>query len=97
MTYKIIIYNKKKWKKDFSKLSKAEREMVSNAILDLRLQPWSDDLHVKKLVDYKYADYRLRIGNWRILFNRDKENKRIILFRVRNRESTRRGSHRPRR
>ena len=82
MDYNIIIANKKVWLKDISQLSKKELERIIKKIRELKSNPWPEGLLVKKLKGYVLADFRLRVGNYRILFDRDLLKKEVVLFRV---------------
>jgi mRNA interferase RelE/StbE len=43
---------------------------------------WVTWNNVKKLVDYPQADFRLRIWDYRILFDIDEKNKKIKVLRI---------------
>ena len=62
-------------------LDKATRTRVVNALKKLAEDPRRDDLDV----GYYKADkaYRLRVGNWRILFERSEEEVRVRAIRPR--------------
>jgi mRNA interferase RelE/StbE len=51
-------------------------------IRELSCDPWPEGLHVRKLQHYGLADFRLRVGNYRVLFNRDDDRKEVRLLRV---------------
>ena len=75
-------------------------ELMPKAIKDLKNLPRSDSKKViekikalenglsgdiKKLTNFS-PEYRLRVGNYRVLF--ETENKKIIIYRVKNRKET---------
>ncbi len=82
MGYKILIANEKILYKDLEKIPKKEVEKFWKAIEDFKKNPWPENLQVKKLQNYKIADFRLRIGEYRILFDRDTEKNELVIFRI---------------
>jgi len=66
--------------KDLRALPKNDAERILNAIYALRTGMRGD---VKKLTNYS-PSYRLRIGNWRVLF--DIEGDKVTVYRVLNRK-----------
>lgn len=79
--YNIIIYDKKIFSKDISKIGKKELETIFSKINKMKMH-WNTWAQVKRLQQYPVADFRLRIGNYKVLFNIDEETKEIILFRI---------------
>ncbi|MDD5770434.1 MAG: type II toxin-antitoxin system RelE/ParE family toxin [Candidatus Gracilibacteria bacterium] len=79
MEYKIIFNDEKLLKKDFSKIP---TDIVNNIFhkLEHLSKNGLENLQVKKLNNYSLCDYRLRVGDYRILFNIN-ENE-IIVFRI---------------
>jgi mRNA-degrading endonuclease RelE of RelBE toxin-antitoxin system len=43
---------------------------------------WLPNLQLKRLSNYKLANYRLRVWNYRVLFDIDDENIEIMVFRI---------------
>jgi len=82
MAYRIIIANKKLWLKDVSRIEQKQLGKVFDKVEDLADEPWPKGVQVKKLQHYDLADFRLRIGNYRVLFDRDLEKGEIILYRI---------------
>ncbi len=80
--FKILVANKKTWIKDIWKLSSNELSLVKDRIDELRINPWPTGLSVKKLKNYAVADFRLRVWDYRILFDRDLERREVVLFRI---------------
>jgi len=81
MTYKILILDEKIFAKDTSKISKAECNTIFTKINQLK-QDGIINAQVKRLKNYPVADFRLRVGNYRILFNFHPELEEIVLLRI---------------
>ena len=86
MSYKIIILHEKIFAKDISSISEKERKTIFNKIEQLK-QEGTTNVQVKKLKNYPVADFRLRVGNYRVLFNISIETKEIIILRVLHRSN----------
>jgi mRNA interferase RelE/StbE len=84
MEYQLIIVDEKIWNKDILKIQKSEYENIRKKILLLKNFPNFGD--IKKLSSYALADFRFRIGKYRVLFDVDEKNKKILLFRVLHRK-----------
>ena len=80
MNYEIIIQDARQWRKDFFVLPKDEQTKVLNKIKKLQKNPFTSH-NVKKLQHYDLADFRLRVGSYRILFLVHSNEKEIILLR----------------
>ena len=78
MKYKVEL--KPKAIKDLKGLPKTEGKKI---IEKLRLLEGDLQGNVKRLTNYT-PEYRLRVGDWRILFEVD--NKKIIVYRIRHRK-----------
>ena len=50
------------------------------ALTRLQVNPWLGD--IKYLPTYKLADWRFRIGDYRILYDVDKNNKKVYIARI---------------
>ncbi len=74
MKYEIEI--RKRAEKDLSNIPKSDAQKIADAIFALEDGLVGD---IKKLTNFS-PEYRLRIGNWRILFEVSKS--RIIIFRI---------------
>lgn len=85
MEYNLHIADQKVWLKDIRRLSKKDQIHVLDALDNLRKRPWGKELKIKKLQHYAHAGYRFRIGNYRILFDRDHGKNVLYLLRVRHR------------
>lgn len=78
MQYKIVF--KPKALKDCKNISKMQLENIFNQIEDM-----SDDLKgdVKRLTNFT-PEYRLRVGDYRVLF--EIERNKIVIYRIRHRK-----------
>ncbi|PCI25483.1 plasmid stabilization protein [Candidatus Peregrinibacteria bacterium] len=84
--FDIIIVNQKIWDKDIKSLSKQDKENIKTKILALKNFPNAGD--IKKLTNFTSADYRLRIGHYRVLFDLDHCHKKILLYRILHRKDS---------
>ncbi len=82
MDYSINI--KKSVEKDLRKLPKAVINRVVEAIERLEENPYPRQS--KKLKSTERT-YRLRVGNYRIIYQVDEERKEVIVYHVRHREN----------
>ena len=71
-------------KKDFNKVDKSEIPRIITIIRSLPQNPFPSN-KFKKLKGSERS-YRLRIGNYRILYEVDRHNKLITVFKVRHRK-----------
>ncbi len=78
MKYEIEI--RKRAEKDLSAISKSDAHNIADAIFALENGLVGD---IKKLTHFS-PEYRLRVGNWRILFEISKS--KVIVFRILNRK-----------
>jgi mRNA interferase RelE/StbE len=74
-----------KAEKDLRSVPKRDSERILNAIQALRADLQGD---VKKLTNFS-PSYRLRVGNWRVLF--EVERDKVIVYRVLNRKDAYKG------
>jgi len=81
MSWKIEV--KPTAEKYYRKLDKKTRKRVKKALQELE-QEGNPLLHhdVKALIGQLQGDYRLRVGDWRILFTPDKDKKIIYVYAV---------------
>jgi len=77
-----IIEIKKSAEKDFLKLNNPIRDRIKKAILNLKENPLPDG-H-KKLKNRE--DYRIRIGDYRVLYQIDNPARTITISRIRHRK-----------
>lgn len=81
MEYKIIFNDEKLLNKDFTNIPDKILNNIFSKIENLS-NKWIKNAQVKKLNHYYLCDYRLRVWDYRILFNLDIENNEIVIFRV---------------
>lgn len=89
MSYKIAIANESVWLKDASQLSKPELQQILLKIRELQNNPWPDGSATKRLKEDNLADFRLKIGDYRVLFDRDLAKKEVVLYRILHRSKVR--------
>lgn len=70
--------------RDLKRLPKETLRRIDRAIFKLRKEPYSAG--VKHLRDSKLADFRIRIGDHRILFDVDEAKKVVLILRVGHRK-----------
>ena len=78
MSYSIII--KKQAKKKLQSLSQQERVRIVEKIEYLRLDPEHPNLDIKKLAGSNF--FRLRVGDWRIIFDKQEEVRVIAIEKI---------------
>lgn len=81
MNYKIIFRSEKIIFKDISKIPQQNRKVIFDKIDELS-KKWITNSNTKKLNNYYLCDYRLRVWDYRILFNLDDEKNELIIFRI---------------
>ena len=74
-----IIYAKSVFK-DLKKINRKNLEKIKEGIEELMNFP--NISQIKHLKNHPLADYRLRIGNYRVLFNVNWEKKEIYILKV---------------
>jgi mRNA interferase RelE/StbE len=73
----------KQAKKKLESLQRSERARLTDKINDLGYNPDDPTLDVKRLVGEPY--YRLRVGDWRIIFDREDVLKIISVEKIKSR------------
>lgn len=81
MTYTLLI--KRQAKKTLQNLSRPNRNRITEKIMALGRNPDDPILDVKPLQGQHY--YRLRIGDWRIIYDKDDEVKIIAIEKIKPR------------
>ena len=81
MEYKIIIRSEKIFSKDCSKIPQNILSIIFSKIEYLWLN-WLNNSQIKKLNHYDLCDYKLRVWDYRILFNLDEKANEIVIFRI---------------
>ncbi len=80
MPYKVFI--ERNAEKDFRKIPKTIQKKVISAIIKLKTNP--KPRNVKKISGSENY-YRIRVGDYRIVYEIDDEEKKVNVFRVRHR------------
>ena len=76
----------KRAQKQLFKLSVAIKERIAEQIFILGKNPDNPSLDVKKLTNDPEAKLRLRVGNYRVKFNRDDEIRIVEIVKVGHRK-----------
>ena len=82
MKYRLVIYDNRLWKRDCGKIPAKDMRRIIERIRELEEQPLRPGVDMKNLRNYEVADYRLRVGKYRVLFNIDDERREVLLLRV---------------
>ena len=70
--------------KDIQKLDANERKSVQKHLDRVLSDP--DRQNIKRLVSYPYAQYRLKLNDFRVLFSADSINKKYIFIGIKKRK-----------
>jgi mRNA interferase RelE/StbE len=81
VSYTLLI--KKQAKKALKNASRPDRNRITEKIVLLGMDPDSPSLDVKKLQGEPY--FRLRVGKWRVIFNRDEDLEIIAIEKIKSR------------
>lgn len=81
MAYTLVI--KKQAKNFLERLSKTDRQRITEKIVLLGNNPNSPTLDIKPLEGEPH--YRMRVGRWRVVFDRDDKIKIILIEKIRAR------------
>lgn len=81
MAYSLLI--KKQAKKKLKELPPTDRNRITEKIVLLGKNPDDPRLNIKKLTGDPF--YRLRVGSWRIIFDRQDEVKIIAIEKIKPR------------
>ena len=81
MPYNVVI--KRQAKKKLESLSRPDRNRITEKIIILGDNPNNPNLDVKALQGEFY--YRLRVGNWRIIFDRQDDIRVISIEKIKPR------------
>ena len=73
----------KQFQKDLKKLPTYIVDTTDNIIPKLRLDPLNSGLNIKKLKNIEPTVWRLRIGNYRLVYTFNKESLTLLRFRHR--------------
>ena len=81
MSYEVIL--SRNALKFLKKLPPTDRERIKEALLKLSQNPWFTQY--KKLRGYPF--YRIRVGDYRIIYSVDEESKTVYVVRIGRREN----------
>lgn len=82
LTYRLVIFDERVWRRDCDRVPKRQLDRIVERIRLLERWPASVGVDVKMLQHYDCADFRLRVGEYRVLFNKDDDRRAISLLRV---------------
>ena len=82
-TAKNIIFSRA-FQKDFKKLETADQNYIKKKLA--KSFENTEILSIKKLINYPYAQYRIRIRNFRLLFSVDEKNKKYLFSHCKKRQ-----------
>ncbi len=80
--YRLIVFDERTWRRDCDRIPKKQLDRIVQRIQMLTSWNAASGLDVRALQQYDAADFRLRVGDYRILLNKDDENREIHLLRV---------------
>ena len=80
MRYRILITRQAK--RQLERLTWRVQERIAEQIARLGHDPFDPALNIKQLVNDPIAEYRLRVGSYRVKFNRDDGIKIVEVMRV---------------
>lgn len=86
--YQLLFYQSKALAQDKKRLLKDSKMFVNvqEALGKLALDPFAKGILVKKLQASREATFRLRCGSWRVLFDVDTQNRKIIVYCIKQRK-----------
>jgi mRNA interferase RelE/StbE len=82
MSYEVIL--SRNALKFLKKLPPTDRERIKEALLKLSQNPWFTQY--KKLRGYPF--YRIRVGNYRIIYSVEEDSKTVYVVRIGRRENS---------
>lgn len=82
LKYRLVIFDERIWARDCDRVPRKQLERIIERISQLETWSVSTSVDVKKLQHYNVADFRLRVGDYRVLLNKDDEKSEIHLLRV---------------
>lgn len=76
----------KQAQKQFHRLPVRVQENIAEKIAILGINPVNPELDIKRLVNNPLGEFRLRVGNYRVIFNRDDTICIIQIIRIGHRK-----------
>ncbi len=83
ITFKNTVFSKH-FQRDLKKLDPIIRNKIKKELKNILSV--NKDVKIKKLTDYPIADYRIRIGSYRLCFNYDSKRKKAVFTICRHRK-----------
>lgn len=86
--YKLLFCQSKALLRDRKNLLKDKKseDLIKELLGKLAADPFSKIIQFKKLKSSEEGVFRLRCGNWRIIFDIDTKNKIILIYRIKQRK-----------
>ena len=83
--YKWKVFFKPSGFKDLSRLPKTVQERI---VQKVRFFALSDSLlkFIKKLEDNRYGDFRFRVGDYRVIFDKDDKRREVFILKIAKRD-----------
>ncbi len=78
------VFYAKSVQKDIKNIDSKTKEKIKKSIE--KLKDFPNITNIKSLKSHPLADYRLRVGDYRILFDVDWENKKIFILKIGHRK-----------
>lgn len=82
LKYRLVIFDERIWMRDCDRVPRKQLERIIERISQLETWSVSASVDVKKLQHYDLADFRLRVGDYRVLLNKNEDKREIHLLRV---------------
>ena len=82
--YKLIFLGKAL--EDLEKINRAQQKIIKEKLLILAKNPEVLKNNIKKLSGAKEKIYRLRVGSYRVIFKKEKEQLLILIIRIGHRK-----------
>lgn len=82
LKYRLVIFDERVWARDCDRVPRKQLERIIERIRVLETWSVPVSVDVKKLQHYDLADFRLRVGDYRVLLNKHEEKYEIHLLRI---------------
>jgi mRNA-degrading endonuclease RelE of RelBE toxin-antitoxin system len=82
LKYRLVIFDERIWMRDCDRVPRKQLKRIIERISQLETWSVSASVDVKKLQHYDLADFRLRVGDYRVLLNKNEDKREIHLLRV---------------
>ena len=71
---------------DLEKINRAQQKIIKEKLLILAKNPEALKNNIKRLSGVKEKIYRLRVGSYRVIFKKEKEQLLILIIRIGHRK-----------